>query len=499
MGEASLPNWRRPLLVLGLRLSKPASDRELKLLRRIEFSRVAMWSLHEQRLTALLRHAWATTDYYREILTEAGVVRDGVVDLAHFTDVPCLTKEIIRKEFDRLASRAVPRGRRVYANQSGGSTGEPTRFLQDSTYWDVNVATKLFHFGWFGKDLGGPELKIWGSEHDLLKSRESIGARLAGWLYNRRSEQCFSLSDERVAAIIERINSFRPSSIWAYRDGIDVIAQHILRNELVLHRPAALFLGGGTIYPHIVDRVERAFRAPVVNLYGGRETGDVACQCPDRRGLHIAMNAHRVEVVDREGRALPAGEEGELAITPLQNYAMPLIRYRVGDHAAALPASCPCGRVFPLLSPVSGRVIERLSNTRGDSIDPIFLIHIIGVVANRGYLRRFQVVQEAPDRLTINMNLESGVSPRSITDELRGIARQIRLLMGAECSVDFRFVDDIPLTRSGKYPYIVHREALEGPAIKAQASRSLASLRAVPSPQFVAAPSTPPRHGTTAR
>jgi phenylacetate-CoA ligase len=99
------------------------------------------------------------------------VVRDGgaAVDLSRFGDVPFLTKDVIRDQFDRLTSRALPPGRRSYANSSGGSTGQPARFLQDNVYWDVNVATKTFHFGWFGKRLGDRELKIWGSEHDLLK------------------------------------------------------------------------------------------------------------------------------------------------------------------------------------------------------------------------------------------------------------------------------------------------------------------------------------------
>src|SRR4051794_36079949 len=118
-----LPNWRRPLLEAGLRLSNPVTSSELALLRKIQFDRGAMLRLHEQRLSTLLRHAWETTDYYRQVLAEAGVVREGMVDLSRFTDIPCLTKDIIRKEFDRLTSRALPKGRQSYANATGGSTG----------------------------------------------------------------------------------------------------------------------------------------------------------------------------------------------------------------------------------------------------------------------------------------------------------------------------------------------------------------------------------------
>ena len=172
-----------------------------------------------------------------QVLSEAGAVRNGVVDLARFQDIPFLTRDIVRDQFGRLTSRSLPEGRRAYRNATGGSTGQPAQFLQDNVYWDVNVATKLFHFEWFGKQPGDRELKIRGAEHDLLKGREGLGSRLKNWLYNRRSEQCFFLPEERVQAIIAHINRFRPDLIWSYRDGIDVIAQAINRQGLKMHRP----------------------------------------------------------------------------------------------------------------------------------------------------------------------------------------------------------------------------------------------------------------------
>jgi phenylacetate-CoA ligase len=87
----------------------------------------------------------------------------------------------------------------------------------------------------------------------------------------------------------------------------------------------------------------------------------------------------------------------------------------------------------------------------------------VGVVANDGFVRRFQVVQEAPDRLTVNMALERGASPEAVAPKLAAISDKIRLLMGPECRIDYAFVDDIPLTRSGKHPYVVRRESLRGP------------------------------------
>jgi phenylacetate-CoA ligase len=175
-----LAEWRRPLLVAGLRLANPLTHRELALLRRLDRAPAAeILALHEERLAALLRHAYAQTDYYREALGDLGVVRDGGrVDLGRFEDVPILTKEIIREQGDRLRARELPPGRRAYQNRTGGSTGQPTVYWQDSHYWDINVATKLYHFEVLGKRPGEPELKIWGSARDVTLETSDLKAKL---------------------------------------------------------------------------------------------------------------------------------------------------------------------------------------------------------------------------------------------------------------------------------------------------------------------------------
>ena len=84
-------SWREPLLMLSLRTMQPTTYRELKLLRRLDRAPAAeIQALHERRLTALLRHAYEQTDYYREVLGDCGVVRDGKVDLGRFDTLPIM-------------------------------------------------------------------------------------------------------------------------------------------------------------------------------------------------------------------------------------------------------------------------------------------------------------------------------------------------------------------------------------------------------------------------
>jgi phenylacetate-CoA ligase len=457
-------NWRKPIAFAALRAFRRPIIDELKVIRALEF---ASWDkvqkIHNDRLISLLRHAWEQTDYYRHILTDAGVVRKGEVYLENFAELPFLTKDIIRREGTRLKAKMLPKGRQAYQNKSGGSTGQPVEFFQDSYYWNMNIASKLYRFEIFGKKLGEPEMKIWGSERDLFEGTIGLRERFQNFLYNRAFEQCFHLPEHRIRNIVENINRDRPKILWAYRDGMDVIADYVNSRGSRVHRPAASFCAGGTLYPHIVEAIERAFQAPVINFYGSREMGDIACQCKEKGGLHIAAYAQKVEVIDEVDRPIME-KNGELVITSLHNYAMPFIRYRIGDHGKLAVATCPCGRGFPLLESVSGRTIEMLINANGDPVDPMYFIHLIGVVYNPGYLKRFQIIQEDYARIVVKIILEPGVKHDVAKPALEQIVEKIRLVMGNQCVVLFEFVDSIPLTASGKHQYVIRKFPVKQPS-----------------------------------
>ena len=448
-------NWRKPLVLGMLYALRSPIPRELKLLRSIERkSPEEITQLQNQRLTVLLRHAWENTDYYRQILEDCGVVKDGRVDLDKFESIPFLTKDIIRREGKLLKAKKLPKGRKPYPNSSGGSTGQPVQFWQDSYYWDLNVATKIYHFEVLGKTLGELELKIWGSAEDLFEGTIGLTTKVKNFFYNRKFQQCFHLPEKHVNQIINSINRFKPKIIWSYLDGVYVISNYINKHRVGLHRPAAIFCGASTLYPHITQAIEKAFNAPVINFYGSREVGDVACQCGKKKGLHIASLFNKIEVINKVG--IPVIEEdGELVITSLMNYAMPLIRYRIGDIGRLTQHKCPCGRGFPLLESVAGRVIDVFMNSNGDRIDSYFFIHLLGVVFNFDWLYKFQVIQEDYARIKIKMILENGVAREQIQYYLNEIKKKIRIVMGDDCEVIFDIVDEIPLTKSGKHLYTV--------------------------------------------
>lgn len=449
------PNWRKPL-VFGLlkAQSSPIID-ELRFVRSIEWKSVEeVRKIQNSRLEALLLHAWENTEYYREVLSDCGVVVDGEVHLEQFSSIPCLTKDIIRDEATRLRAKSLPEGRKPYFNRTGGSTGNPMEFWQDSYYYAVNVATKFYHFEMLGKQVGESEMKLWGSERDLFTDSSSWKVKLRNYLYNRSIQSCLSLSEDGIRSIVERINRVKPKNIWAYVDAAYTIAEFVNRSGLRVHPPAAIFCSGGTLHPPMAESIGKAFGCPAVNFYGSREMGDVACECKEKAGLHISSHSHYVEVVDSE--EMPVVEqEGDLLLTSLANYTMPFIRYRIGDRGKLTDKKCPCGRGFPLLESVLGRSMESFITAKGEVISPIFLFFATLTCITPGLVWKFQLVQDDYSHVTIKIIENPGANRDQLESDLEKIADKMRSVLGQDCVLKHEIVQDLPPTDSGKYLHTV--------------------------------------------
>jgi len=459
-------NWRRPLIHALLRVTGSPVPSALDDARRAAaLAPEALRALQEERLVQLLQHAWKHTDYYRRVLEEAGVVRAGAVDLACYDRLPLLTKEVLRSEAAALRARALPDSRKPFVNRTGGSTGQPCEFWQDSTYDAVNTADKLHHFELFGKQIGEAELKIWGAQRDLVRDTGSTAARIKNFLYHRNVASCATLSSESIREIVERINRIRPRLIWSYVDGAFAIARYAEQHGLAIHAPAAVFCGGGTFLPPMRTAIEKAFGCPAVNFYGSREMGVVAGQCAEGQGLHITSHSHVVEVLDEAGRAV-LDRDGDLVLTSLANYAMPFLRYQIGDRGRLASKPCACGSPFPVLESVSGRSMESLLRADGSLVSPIYLITLLGGTLGSGPVERFQIVQEAIDRVTLKLVIDGSFAEERVSADVALVQQKLADAMGAGCQVTTERVAEIPRQPSGKYLYTVCNVSPMAPSLE---------------------------------
>lgn len=399
-------------------------------------------------LRSLLAHAYKSVPYYRNVLSQTKVYDgSGAPDLARFSQMPVLTKGIIRDEAENLLSQDWKR-RGGKPNTSGGSTGEPVRFIQDRAHrtWCV-YANKLYFNHMLGKEMGESEINLWGSERDIQCGSIGFRKELINLVYNRRFLNAFRMNDSTKAQYLQEISESKPAAIWAYVESIHELALFADQNGITVEPPNMIIATAGTLYEPVRQRVERVFGAPVYNQYGSREVGPIACECVEQSGLHLFPWTHLVEVVDDNDKPCAPGTEGDIVVTNLVNYAMPLIRYRIGDRGA-LGNHCSCGRPTPVLKAVTGRTVEHLVASDGARIHGQYIIHLY---YHKDWVQKFQVHQTERDTV-VNRIV---VTRKPVEQELREIERQEKAVIGEHCNISFEIVEDIPPTASGKYLYVL--------------------------------------------
>ena len=439
-------NWRKPIIDIALRLDGYQTFRYLRFLKSVEFSSIEqLQRLQNEKLERLLLHTYENVPYYHRVLPEADVIANNKVFLENFHKIPPLTKAIIRSEGENLYSDDYKK-RGGYFNTSGGSTGEPVKFIQDKHYCAWGFAGRFLFNSWAGKDVGQAELKLWGSERDILEGKDELKTLLRRWLFNTELLNTYRMSPEGMREHIDRWNEVKPRQVWAYTDSMYKLSQFVANEKISVYPPGSIICTTAPLLPQARKHIEQTFRCKVFDQYGSREVGPVACECPAQEGLHIFTPIQRVEILDSNDQPVKGEDIGQIVITNLHNYSMPLIRYKIGDTGCFSNKPCSCDLGFPLLKEISGRVFAHFVKKDGSLVHSQFFVALFFF---KPWVKEFKVVQKDCDLIDISVALAG----KADQNDIDVITDKIKQVMDADCRVEFKFVDEIPPTASGKYLY----------------------------------------------
>jgi phenylacetate-CoA ligase len=177
-------------------------------------------------------------------------------------------------------------------------------------------------------------------------------------------------------------------------------------------------------------------------MYTANETGYIAFQCAEHGSLHVQSESVLVEILDEAGNPSNAGESGRVIVTPLHNFATPLIRYEIGDYATK-GEPCACGRESPVIQQVLGRVRNLVRTPDGRRFWRVEL----GKFKSMASVRQFQYVQSAPDTIQLRLVLN-----RPLTEEEHGqVVEFARAALGYPFQVEIVPVSEIARGPTGKF------------------------------------------------
>jgi phenylacetate-CoA ligase len=258
------------------------------------------------------------------------------------------------------------------------------------------------------------------------------------------------MSEIKMKEYVETIQRKKPEIIIAYTQSAEELAMYINKINYKFSKSINVMTSAGTLYDHQRKIIKKAFGGEVFNKYGSREASDMACECKKHEGLHVNILTHYLELLDDNLRDVKVGD---IYVTCLDNFAMPFIRYKIGDRGSVENKACPCERGFPLFKKIEGRSMDFLRNANGKFIPAEFFIHFIGVVFNKGYIDRFQVIQNSLEKITIKIVLKKNQEFEKYKLE---IEKNIQKVFETPLKIEWKMVDKIETEKSGKFRYIIN-------------------------------------------
>jgi phenylacetate-CoA ligase len=262
------------------------------------------------------------------------------------------------------------------------------------------------------------------------------------------------VSSETTPVIVEKIHNFQPRFVRGYPSAIYLLARFLEKSGQYMIKPRAIFTGAEVLYDYQRELFRKVFECEAYSHYCSFEAHPIAVECPTHSGHHITAENVIIEIVNDEGKSVPAGEEGRIVITNLHNYAMPFIRYDIGDMGALSGQACSCGRGLPLLTSLSGRADDIIVTRNGR--------YIPGTVLQRMFLaflavEQCQIVQESYENVTVKLAVHESSTQEDMDKITSEVLKVYKPLLGEDIDVTVEFVDCIPLTRAGKQRVVISK------------------------------------------
>lgn len=410
--------------------------------------RTRVEAAQSRQLGAVLAHAAQTVPFYRERLRAAGITATHQADPAAFARLPLLTRRDIQAHGTALMSTAVPREHgNLVEHKSGGSTGEPVRVfgtelnrlfwyahtLRDHLWQKRNFTGKLCAIR---SRVESGTLPSWGPTTD------SVFVTGPGALLNIRTE---------TAAQLAWLQQQDGDYLLSHPTNVRELARLALARGVKLPRLKQVRTFGEALPAALRDLCREAWGVRVTDTYSAEEVGYIALQCPEHEHYHVQSEHLLVEVLDDGGQPCAPGQTGRVVVTPLHNYAMPLIRYVLGDYAEA-GAPCDCGRGLPVLTRIHGRSRNMLVLPDGRRYWPSTpIIRYAGIAP----IQQLQIVQHTRESVEARF-----VAARALhADEERNMIAAIQEGLDYPFSVTLTQMAEIQRSPSMKYEDIVSHVA----------------------------------------
>ena len=402
--------------------------------------------LQQTEVLKFIRYAYNHVPYYKKLFDSNGLSLSDINCLDDIQNIPVLTKEVFRQNSQEFLSNVFDT-RDIYWDHTSGTTGKALRIALSKECYQRDYA-----FYWVQRSACGTDRKT-------SKVATFAGHPIAPidrmkppfWVYNYYEKQLlfssYHLSKNNLQYYAKELGKFQPDLIHGYPSSIYLVANYLLENKINNIRPKCIITASETLFDHQKSVIHEAFDCMPLTHYGNAERAGDIDECPEG-GKHIKYEHSYIEFLDEDNEPAKPGCEGRIVCTAFGNYAMPLIRYDLGDIAIPLYRDCNCGRGGYIVERIVGRVDDYIVTPDGRFVGR--LGHLFKDSLN---VEEAQLYQDTPEKLVIRIIKRPAYSEY---DE-KLILNEARNRLGNIINIEFEYVSKIPRTSSGKQRFVVSK------------------------------------------
>jgi phenylacetate-CoA ligase len=325
--------------------------------------------------------------------------------ISDFSLLPQLSKDNLR-EFTESCRELKLLPKKCVVRKTSGSTGIPTTLYVDYGAYALSLGARFRCLRWHDIAMGSKEGRLWGSP-----SGGSRSFKIREKLFNRFLLGAADFRRENLVDKLRLLIRFKPKYLYGYYSLLHRLQIEMKNNSI---SPQEIGVKNIIVTGEMTTNEERfrlgdAFGANIINEYGCSELDIIAFECPNK-SLHVQADNIFLEVAKNKEVGI---EDGDVVVTDLNNVAMPIIRYALGDCATLSKDDCGCGMRFPVLAEIHGRTSERYVDCRnGEKIHSVEIVKELDRLTSRfGGLFGFHISQRTGDSLEVLISWNIHGSP----------------------------------------------------------------------------------------
>ena len=422
---------------LSLQLNKFPVNRARKMLDEIDqISESQYQNFIETKKKEIVDYHLTKNNFYKKFI--------GDRTINNWEDIPIMSKTDLQQPLEQRLSDGFNL-KNSYVGKTSGSSGHPFSFAKDKLCHAMAWEGFNDHYNWHGIDLNkslqarfyGIPLDFYGNLQERIKDRISL----------RRRFSIFDLSEVKLQNFLDRFKKSRFDYLNGYTSAILLFSKFLKKKEIVLKDICPSLKLCIVTSERLFDKdkklIEEAIGVPVVNEYGASEVGLIAFENPQAEWCLNSRDLF-IEIVDKNNKTLPPGEEGRVVITSLFNKAHPIIRYAIGDIGVMSKKSTP---KKPILESLIGRTSDVAKLADGKIVPGLTFYYVTKtIIDDTGNTKEFVVTQTKMDSFDIEYVRDTDFN----TEETTKIAEAVEKYVGKNLKVNFKRKQSLTRSKSGK-------------------------------------------------